>query len=963
MNIVSARTYLALGWALLPCSPKTKAPLTPHGFKDASLDEAQIQHWLTEHPGCAWGCPTSSERAVIDIDPRNGGDNTWKALLAEHGDFPETVKVRTGGGGWHVYCRMPTGTRSGVLADGIDLKAEGGYVVVPPSRINIPEHEGRAYVWEAKAWEVEITEAPAWVVALSRGAVRSATRRDAPINPFVVQADADDLLIHPGSPEGERRKTLCRLVGVHLSRGDSEATVRGMAAVWADRCQPPFDEWEKHVTGLSNKQAVKASASPTTITPSLAPADCPGRKESSVSSHEDDILGGDDGGRKECPPTEPEDTFLPASAEAEPDCDDNPVSSTSDTPNLHPDAYHGLLGEMLRAVEPETEAHPAGILLSWLACFGNVVGRGAWFAVGPRIHHPALFVGIVGRTSDAKGDSWAASVWSFRNVEPDWAQRCVANGIGSGEGLIERIADEQRFMTVNRQGVAEETVIPGAGDKRCLVRLSELSRCFKLNRRENATLSEHLREAWDGDPIHVPNRKANALGSSGYGISLVGDITPGALQKTLATGTEAFDGFANRFLWVKVKSPRSIPDPANMAALEPFLPRLASVLALAREAGELKRDAEAKALWDGVYPALKSSGDGVPHTDRARPYVVRLSMLYALVDGSAVIRVEHLKAALAVWDYCRESARMLFTGDQPDNPDPLWLEVLNAIDAKPGVLRSKLTEQFKRKANAEQLKEVLSWLLKQGKAHPTVENTGGRKAERWWSGRPADNPDPSENGKVDGALPVPGRKESKGRVEGFLGGAATVRKVSPGVDSGPGEDTFLPGEPSERREERAAEVVSLKTKVKISERPVAPDLADGETSRLVQEVLLTGKGKVVDDGGWGWERRGERFVSFRQDTDYLGEVRKLDEVRHQTQADAERRVNREAERHRQWLARYHAAQAERIAVERERTGADEPKVSDAEADAMFTRLKAKPDPTQQTHEEVNQAFWDRLLAP
>jgi hypothetical protein len=52
---------------------------------------------------------------------------------------------------------------------------------------------------------------------------------------------------------------------------------------------------------------------------------------------------------------------------------------------------------------------------------------------------------------------------------------------------------------------------------------------------------------------------------------------------------------------------------------------------------------------------------------------------------------------------------MLFTGDQSDNPDPLWLEVLNAIDACPGILRSKITEQFKRKANAEQLKEVLAW--------------------------------------------------------------------------------------------------------------------------------------------------------------------------------------------------------------------------------------------------------------
>lgn len=151
--------------------------------------------------------------------------------------------------------------------------------------------------------------------------------------------------------------------------------------------------------------------------------------------------------------------------------------------------------------------------------------------------------------------------------------------------------------------------------------------------------------------------------------------------------------------------------------------------------------------------------------------------------------------------------------------------------------------------------------------------------------------------------------------------------------------------------------------MKISERPAAPDLADGESSRLVRDVPLTSKGKADDDGGWAWEREGERFLSFRRDIIGWGEERKLDVVRHQTQADAESRVSREAERHRRWLARYHAAQAERIAVERERTGADEPNVSDAEADDKFARLKAVPGPTEQSQDEINQAFWERLLVP
>ena len=478
--------------------------------------------------------------------------------------------------------------------------------------------------------------------------------------------------------------------------------------------------------------------------------------------------------------------------------DTTPLMPSDDLPES---AYYGLFGEMLKAVEPETEAHPAGILLGWMTCFGNIVGRGAWFTVSARVHHPALYVGIVGRTSDAKGDSWAASLCPFQQVEPDWAKHCIANGIGSGEGLIERIADEQRFMSI-KKGVAEETVIPGAADKRCFVRLSELSRCFKLNRRENATLSENIRDAWDGDSILVPNRKANSLITSGYTISIVGDITPGALQKILATGTEGFDGFANRFLWTKVKSSRNIPNPANMDMLKPFLPKLSRALAFAKTAGEMKRDTEANALWDEVYPSLKVSGDSVPHTDRARPYVMRLAMIFALADSSNVIRIEHLKAALAVWNYCRESAKLLFgeADENPANPNPLWLDVLNAIEANPGIQRSKLTFDFRHKKNAEQLGEVLAWLNSQGKAYPSDEQTGGRNAERWFPGKKDDNPISLDNEELPGKK---GRKEERSdeREEG---------KYS----------SFLPKVPSEKKGRE-------KVVVSISERSIAP-LPEGE---------------------------------------------------------------------------------------------------------------------------------------
>jgi hypothetical protein len=629
LMLKSLKFYSTLGWALFPCfskepvpnpkKPLAKSPYTEHGFKDASLDWGQVVEWYWKYPNCAWGTPTSAERAVLDVDPRHNGHIHLAKLIAEHGALPDTPRVRTGGDGFHYYLRCPPGTHCRSIAksdkpeydgkpnkpDSITLKAIGGFVIVPPSRILIPEHCGREYAWEVREWfpdDVPEAKAPAWCCLATKPKASASTEGEAD-NPFVVKPAPPDLLWHQGSPEGERRLTLCKLVGMHLARGDSEASIMAMAEAWAERCTPPFYEWQKHVRLLWAKDGkFPSDGNLTTALPEAAVNETP----------------------------------LPL------------TSADSSWPTLPPEAFHGLLGEMLKAITPETEADPAGVLLGWLAFFGNIVGRGAWVQVGPRLHHPALFIGVGGASSSgAKGDGWAASLWPFQEVDSAWAKGCVVNGIGSGEGLIELVADSESILDVN--GVAQ--VIPGAADKRRLLRLSELSTCFKHGRRENATLSEHLREAWDGEPMHVPNRKSNGLSASNYAISLVGDITPGWLDKLMGGGTEGFDGWANRFLWAKVKRSRFLEEGGNIDVLKPYLNRLQSALSFAKTAGEVKKDDEAKVLWKKVYPALATSGDDVPHTERVRPQVLRLALIYALADSSKVIRIEHLQAALGVWEY------------------------------------------------------------------------------------------------------------------------------------------------------------------------------------------------------------------------------------------------------------------------------------------------------------------------
>jgi hypothetical protein len=768
-----------LGWPLFPCSNKTKAPITPHGFKDATADWQQIKAWSEQYPRCAWGTPTIAERGVIDIDPRHGGTETLARLEAEHGALPLTPKVRTGGDGYHHWLCFPPGTKCGRVADGIDRKADGGYVIIPPSKVELPEHEGRAYSWDVRPWEVALAEAPKWCVgseashAMPHGLPLTQTA-----DPWVVQSCGDDLLSHLGSPKGERHTTLCRLVGIHLARGDSEPSILALAEAWAGRCKPPFGDWWKVVEGLIAKEKVKAEKM-TNHSP-------PCRTRIAIEEDRSDTLAVGKEGINSQPFTEAE--LIPSFPGPAKNGQGEKELST-DWPTLSANAYHGLFGEMLKAVTPETEADPSGILLGWLTCFGNIIGRGAWFPVGPRHHYANLSVGIVGRSSDAKGDGWSVALCPFQQADPVWASACVANGVGSGEGLIERIADEQQYL--DKSG--EVKVIPGATDKRCVLRLSELSKCFKLGRRENATLSEYLREAWDGEPIHVPNRKGNALSATGYSVSVLGDITPGVVRKLLEGGTEGFDGFANRFLWCVVRSGKDLASGGNIEVLKPFLDRLKTALAFARNAGEMRRDAEADAMWCEVYGGLKRSGDSVPHTDRARPYVVRLSMIYALADCSAVVRREHLAAALAVWEYCRQSARMLFAQEPSGTlqADPLWLQVLNAICRSPGIARSELLRAF-RSASAEEIGTALALLVRDGKAFATMVQPegGGRPAECWW---PILGPTGEGSAQSDTADNSPSPFAQESEAEGGIGGKE-------GIDSPPEGDASAECVGKERKE-------------------------------------------------------------------------------------------------------------------------------------------------------------------
>lgn len=136
----AALSYARRGVPVFPCEPGGKRPLTLNGFWDATTDARRIKAWWGHWPAANIGVPTGEKSGllVLDVDPRGGGRGSLTALERENGPIPRTARSRTGGGGMHVFFEYPAEEEvrnsAGWLGPGLDIRGEGGYVMVPPSR-------------------------------------------------------------------------------------------------------------------------------------------------------------------------------------------------------------------------------------------------------------------------------------------------------------------------------------------------------------------------------------------------------------------------------------------------------------------------------------------------------------------------------------------------------------------------------------------------------------------------------------------------------------------------------------------------------------------------------------------------------------------------------------------------------------------------------------------------------------
>ena len=151
MGLCAASYAANYAWRVFPISPGAKDPPLVKWKEGATSDTRQITDWWTRWRTANLGLATGQRSGVVvvDVDPRNGGDESWNELLDQHGPV-DTLQAVSGSGGKHVYFQAGITLLSSAgngLGKGIDAKAEGGYVLLAPSI----HPNGNPYAWDTEA--------------------------------------------------------------------------------------------------------------------------------------------------------------------------------------------------------------------------------------------------------------------------------------------------------------------------------------------------------------------------------------------------------------------------------------------------------------------------------------------------------------------------------------------------------------------------------------------------------------------------------------------------------------------------------------------------------------------------------------------------------------------------------------------------------------------------------------------
>lgn len=422
------------------------------------------------------------------------------------------------------------------------------------------------------------------------------------LDPLTDEADIRTAL---GVGEGERHDRLVQFVGKAFARGLTHAEILAAAHAWAGRCSPPHDadDVERVVADIEDKEADRI-----------------------------DFVG-HGGGQPDKP-----------------------------WPVMRPAAYHGLAGELVHRVLPQSEADPDAMLMQVLAVVGHCIGPGPHFMIEETKHPARLFVVVVGATAGGRKGTGLDRVLSMIPAED--AQRKLAGSLASGEGLVYAVRDPSvKQAPAKKNGAAkrQEVVDPGVEDKRLLVGEPEYAGVLDVIARNGNNLSKMIRQAWDCGDFGMAT-KNSPMKTTGAHVTIIANITEEELLAKMSA-VEGANGFANRMEYALSRQSKTLSLGGKRVDLTDLKARLVDAVAFAQRQGLVGMDEEAALYWEQLYCGKLSRGRGGAIgkvVGRAAPYILRMALIYAMLDKSEVMQIVHVKAAEAAWDYSEQSAEYIF---------------------------------------------------------------------------------------------------------------------------------------------------------------------------------------------------------------------------------------------------------------------------------------------------------------
>lgn len=227
--------YSGKGWQSFPCRPNDKTPLVK--WADVATTEINMLNgWLDQWPEMNIGIATGKRSGifVLDVDAGHGGEESLAALISEHGELPNTPIALTGGGGKHYIFQHPdiqirNVQNSGKLGKGLDIRGDGGYIVVAPSK----HPSGTTYAWDKNhaPSTTPLAPAPEWMLKILTASA-----------PVIQSENVED---KSAIANGGRNNTLTSIAGVMRRKGMSEdAIYQALLIENKQKCIPPLSESE-----------------------------------------------------------------------------------------------------------------------------------------------------------------------------------------------------------------------------------------------------------------------------------------------------------------------------------------------------------------------------------------------------------------------------------------------------------------------------------------------------------------------------------------------------------------------------------------------------------------------------------------------------------------------------------------------------------------------------------------------